>query len=278
MATGLQRTHGLPQFLRGLEPGSEHWIDAEEKFNLRKLSVSDLVAQGVGEQQAEIAVAGLRRQDLSGLADALGIHLRVKFKIWAERDGSICKIKVDGADNAEWLRSYLSSVVPNIRVSEAVKKADGRYIHFTVTFDDASGPWRLQRVLIDCPAIIAMQIPIVHIIERPHYRLEARDLATWIDRQGESVWWSIDGDHLLAGQVHSPCPPEELSAALRSIDRPLRVDDPDDLARGETLRADDVDRAITVDRLGFRQLYLNWEGGESDWLLWEDEELLQSES
>jgi hypothetical protein len=275
MATVMQRRQGLQQLMRSVEPNSERWIDAAEEFNLRKASASDFISQGLDEQQAERAVAALRRHDLPAFGDVLGIRVKVKFKVWAERDGLTCRIKADGAENANWLRDYISSAVPKIRVTEPTNESNSRLYRFTVTCGDDSGPWRLQRSLIECPAIIAMEIPVVRIIERPHYRVEARDLAAWIDDQGEGTWWRVDGDPLLMGLLDLPCPPEELSAALRSIDKPLLVDDPDDFAAGQLLALEEVDRVVTVNRMGMRRMFLTWEDGTVDWLLSEADEVSQ---
>ena len=144
MAIGTAKLEALRQYFYGVEPGGDYWIDPGAKFNLRKVSASDLVEHGVDEQRANKVVADLRRQDVSSLGEVLGVQFRMKFQIWVEREESAFCVKVDGARNADWLREYFASTVPSVQVSDASQDVNGRYYRFTVTCGDDSGPWRLE--------------------------------------------------------------------------------------------------------------------------------------
>jgi uncharacterized protein (DUF433 family) len=107
------------------------------------------------------------------------------------------------------------------------------------------------------------------IKEEPHYTIDAGELATWLERQGADLWWSVDGDPLLMGDVSLPCPAPDLADAIRRINRPLLVlcDEPG--ANGETIVAADLDRVALKDNEGNRVLTMSWANGarEQEWVL-----------
>jgi hypothetical protein len=197
----------------------------------------------------------------------------VKFKAWAERAGLVCTIRVERAEDADRLRSYLQAELPQLQIVEATRVETGPGFRLTVTCDSETPPWKLHRALIDCPLIFLRQVFSVAIKERPHYRIQAYNLAAWIDDQGERTWWSVDGDPLLMSRVDFPCPPDELSSELRGINKPLLVADPSDEGSGEEITPEEVGRVVDTNPGGWRYLYLSWEGSETDWLLLEDEPL-----
>lgn len=111
------------------------------------------------------------------------------------------------------------------------------------------------------------------IADGPHYLVQADRLASWIEDQGEEIWWSVEGDPLLNSRVMFPCPPDELAQQLRKINRPLLVSDPNGAGHGEEVVPDDLPRLLEREELGVPVLYLSWQGDSNDWLLIEDEPL-----
>jgi hypothetical protein len=119
---------------------------------------------------------------------------------------------------------------------------------------------------------------------RPPYQLQSPELAKWLDEQGSDSWWMVDGDPLLTGRLAFPCPADELSRALRELDRPLLVQarESDSEARGQIIDAGQLDRIVASfadsvrysgpapEWLGDRLLYLCWKGSPHEWLLAED--------
>jgi hypothetical protein len=280
MATGPQMLQRIQQNIKALPFNDPYWIGIPEKLDLCKLTVADLIAADFSELEAARVFKALNRQDVAVLGDALGVSLRIKFKVWAKRDDRdtfLCTIKAEGKENAEWLRSLLRSKVPGTDVSELCTGQNERTYDFSLRCNNAAPVWKIQRALIDCPAIHLRENLPVGVSERPHYQIQASDLALWIESQGEDSWWIVDGDPLLTSRVSFPCPPDELSAELRRINRPLLVSDPNDSASGEEIRAEEGARMVDMDELGKRRLYLSWKDGPSDWLLVEDEALVGAE-
>lgn len=113
----------------------------------------------------------------------------------------------------------------------------------------------------------------LRIVEGPHYLVQAGQLASWVEDQGQEIWWRVDGDPLLNRRVMFPCPPEELARELRKVNRPLLVADPNGAGRGEEVAAADLSRLLEREELGVPVLYLSWLGDSNDWLLIEDEPL-----
>ena len=116
----------------------------------------------------------------------------------------------------------------------------------------------------------------VRIAESPHYLVQAFNLASWIEDQGDETWWRVDGDPLLMSRVAFPCPADELASELRRIDKPLLVADPNDAGTGEELVPDELSRLVESEEFGVPALYLSWRDGSTDWLLIEDEPMSDS--
>jgi hypothetical protein len=271
MASGPQALEKLRLEI-GKKPGaSDHWVDVLEKLDLCKLRVSDLTAASIDEKKAEGIVSALNRLDLAPLGEAFGIRLRVKFKAWADRDGSVCKIWVEDFENAQWLQSYLCSKLPSLNVTEPTTIEGSPLVRFDVTPNERAPLWRIQKILIECPAIRLMRVFAVRIADRPHYSLYAYNLASWIDDQGEETWWRVDGDPLLMSSLEFPSPPDELAGELRKFDKLLLVSDPDEVGSGEEVVPEELSRLVDSEEFGVRALYLSWQDGSTDWLLIEDE-------
>lgn len=115
----------------------------------------------------------------------------------------------------------------------------------------------------------------------PYFSISPGDLATWIEQQDEDCWWSVDGDPLLMGRLHMPCPGDELSAELRSIDKVLFLLDKElsVSTAGQWKSAEALDDLATTDEYGFRLFQFCWrDRPENDWILFEDEETSDSSS
>ena len=124
------------------------------------------------------------------------------------------------------------------------------------------------------------------IKSEPHFEVSSAELATWIEKQGATVWWNVDGDPLLTDRLAFPCPGDELAETLRRFDRPLLIQDPKKrpIAKGQVIRGPDLDSV--ADTLGNnvqykgekpfwaddRVFYCCWKGSEDEWLLAEDSE------
>lgn len=203
--------------------------------------------------------------------EKFGRETRRGFRVWADRESSVCKVRTEGRENAEWLRSYLCSNLPGLKVTEPLQIDDTPLYRFDVTWTDQAPPWRIQKVLIECPKITLMRVFPVRIAEKPHYVVQAYNLAAWIEDQGDETWWRVDGDPLLMGRLESPCPPEEIAEELRRINRPLLVSDPGEAGAGEEVISQELSRLVDSEELGVPALYLSWRDGSTDWLLIQDE-------
>lgn len=114
----------------------------------------------------------------------------------------------------------------------------------------------------------------------PHYEMQSHELADWLDNEGAEAWWTADGERHLNRTVDFPCPPEELSEALRKMpNRTLEVFDPrpgattDGASLGNGVQLADL---ADCDNRRRRQVYaFRWkgEGIEKVWLLRENEPL-----
>ncbi len=271
MASGPQALENPRLHVKEKTADSGHWVDVPEKLDLCKLRKSDLTAAGFEEKIAERIATALNRQDLAPLGNALGIRLRVKFKVWADSDGSVCRIRVEGVENAKWLLSYLSEKLPGPAFTEPSRIEDSSVVQFDVSATGQAPLWKIQKALIECPNITLMRLFSVRIADRPHYLVQAYNLATWIEGQGEETWWRVDGDNWLMSILQFPCPPDELAGKLREINQPLLVSDPNEAGRGEEVISEDLSSLVDPNEFGVRTLYLSWQGGLTDWLLIEDE-------
>jgi hypothetical protein len=127
------------------------------------------------------------------------------------------------------------------------------------------------------------------ISDKPHYRIEASELANWLEAQGVERWWTTDGEYRVVDRLFLPAPADEFAAVLRRINRPLLVEDrrANPLGRGEQITARDLD-ALAVRpwddptvkgpkpaSMNDRVFFLRWEDEGDDWMLLEDEEYTQ---
>ncbi len=115
--------------------------------------------------------------------------------------------------------------------------------------------------------------------DKPHYEISSRELATWIERQGADIWWSVDGDRLLTWRLCFPCPAARLADELRAIGRTLLVVDHQARNRdssGRQIGAADLDGLVfrPSDRIELKQagaawpeyrvLHFSWKGRVED--------------
>jgi hypothetical protein len=113
--------------------------------------------------------------------------------------------------------------------------------------------------------------------DKPHYTLPATVLADWIDSQPDR-WWLVDGDPWLMSVVDFPCPSDELAPAIRQVGKDLRVYDktPGSRAHGEVIPANRLDDLAEVSNRRRRKTFLlTWADSDIDWLLIEDEALVE---
>src|ERR1700680_1587597 len=111
--------------------------------------------------------------------------------------------------------------------------------------------------------------------EKPHYTLPAEILAGWIERQPDR-WWSVDGDPRLTSVVDFPCPGDELAPAIRKIGKGLMVYDRHGRAHGDVIDSDRLNELCdTANRRHRRTLLFSWVDSDVDWLLIEDEALVE---
>jgi hypothetical protein len=113
--------------------------------------------------------------------------------------------------------------------------------------------------------------------QMPHYTLPATALAEWIESQPEK-WWSVDGDPYLMSILDFPCPSDELAPAIRKTGKDLVLQDNNatSTAHGEQIGVDRLDELSDVgNRRRRKALLLSWADSTIDWLLLEDEALVQ---
>jgi hypothetical protein len=113
--------------------------------------------------------------------------------------------------------------------------------------------------------------------DEPHYSVQADTLAHWIENQ-TGVWWSAYADPLLASLLDFPCPGDELAPVVRSIGKPLLVRDRSQSADAHGQLIEDVaglDAECDTNNWRHRRtLLLAWAGSDIDWILSEDEALV----
>lgn len=124
----------------------------------------------------------------------------------------------------------------------------------------------------------------------PHVTASSKDLAKWIELQGNATWWNVDGDPLLTDEVVFPCPGDELSEAFRRVNRMILIQDPHkrSSSKGQLIQVSQLDEF--TDLLGNnvqfgrdkpiwaedRFFYCCWKDTDNDWLLLEDRETRES--
>lgn len=112
--------------------------------------------------------------------------------------------------------------------------------------------------------------------DEPHYTLPAAELARWIESQPDQ-WWAVDGDPRLTSVVDFPCPSDELAPAVRKIGKDMLVFDnnPSSTAHGEAIGAEKLDGLADINhRRGHKTFLLSWADMDVEWLLMEDEALV----
>lgn len=131
---------------------------------------------------------------------------------------------------------------------------------------------------------------MMSIRSEPHFEVPSSGLAEWIEKQGTTVWWNVDGDPLLTDRLTFPCPGDELADVLRRFDRPLLVQDPKKRpnANGQIIGNVEIDSLANV--LGSNVQYSGnkpawaddrifcccWKDSDDEWLLTEDIETSKS--
>ena len=274
MATGPEMLEEIQSRIVELPSGNYVGVDVREKLDLCKLNVSDLTNAGYDEKEAEKAVESLNQQELGPLANLLGVKVLAKFKVWCDRREKGAKIRAEGVDNCEWLREYLVSKIDTAKPTDVEAIEDTPVFWFVVQFSAQVTPYRLQKVVTSCPQIVnLMRNLVVNVDEQPHYKIEAYNLASWIEDTAADSWWTSDGDVSLGSTVSFPCPSDELATALRRINRPLLLIDPSESpdADGQEITPNDLARIVGADEWGNRLLRLCWEGQHSPWEIIEEE-------
>ncbi len=116
------------------------------------------------------------------------------------------------------------------------------------------------------------------LLQQRRVEIQAKELAAWLHKQGDNVYWTVDGDPLLAGRLSFPCPGDELASRLCKIGQPLLVLEPTEASHpsGVDMSAHQLDELVEREELGTRVLQLQWKGSELNWLLIEDEETSES--
>lgn len=280
MATGPEMLESIRQVTAGQPAGAEHWIDTHQQLDLCKLKVSDLTHADFDEQIAETVVGALNKQDVGPLGNAMGLTLKVQFKMWAERNDGTCQIRCEGEENAAWLRVFLAHHFENFQASE-VSPVEGRdEFAFSVTFTATCTPYRLRQALTECPATFPMRLFPVLVAEQPHYVVQAFNLADWLENQedSEDIWWTVDGDPMLMSRMEFPAPPDELAQELRQINKPLLVRDPNGTGSGEEIVPEEISPVAESDEWGNRKFLMCWQGNDAEWELIEDEPTSENSS
>jgi hypothetical protein len=129
------------------------------------------------------------------------------------------------------------------------------------------------------------------IQNEPHYTISTEDVATWLERQGEDVWWTVALDRLLTGLRILPCTGPELAAEFRRLNRTILVLDPNKNpdAHGQLIGPGELDNLVSRFNddvpahveLGpggrDRFFYCSWPGAEKEWMLMEDGDTTEAE-
>ena len=109
---------------------------------------------------------------------------------------------------------------------------------------------------------------------RSPLELPSNQLAAWLDNQDADVWWLVDGDPLLTGNISFPCPGDVLAEELRRIDQTLFLIPPEEAKpKGQHITSEDLDDLAYLEQdRGERTFLLRWAKPTStdNWLLIED--------
>jgi hypothetical protein len=110
----------------------------------------------------------------------------------------------------------------------------------------------------------------------PRLELPSAELAAWLDKQGSDVWWFVDGDPLLTGNVSFPCTGDVLAAELRRLNQPLLVVPPENSQPGDRhLTSDDLDDLVYKEEgVDERMFLFRWAKTpeRDEWMLSEDKD------
>lgn len=195
----------------------------------------------------------------------------IKMRIIAERQVAGCIIRCEGESQAVSLHDFLKGRFPGVQITRPQPANDAPYFEFELKFDKHATAYRVREALLQFPKTSTMELYDVKVRERPHYRISAKALADWLEKQPPEPWWTVDGDPLLMSRLAFPAPADELAKELRRIGRPVLAAGPSDDASDEELSAETVDSAVSTDEWGNRMLLLSWEDGAADWQLIQDE-------
>jgi hypothetical protein len=118
------------------------------------------------------------------------------------------------------------------------------------------------------------------LLQPTSIEIQAKDLADWLVQQGADIYWTVDGDPLLAGRLSLPCPGDELAEELRKVGRPLSVFYPVAATCASDTKSarPKLDDLVETEELGTRVLQLQWKDADPIWLLIEDKETSASMS
>lgn len=266
MSSGQEMYIAIKKSTSDLPKGSEFWINVNDKYDLCKLTAADLRDLGYGEK-ADLIASALNDQNLMPLGEGMGIFLKVKFRLLAERTENSCRIMCGDLADCEWLRGYLLQQFPGNDIKPPVV-VDGSFkACIEVKFSNQITPYSLWFSLVNCPAATVIKIYEVRIAEQPHYVIESYNLAAWLEDHDENTWWTVDGDPILMSRLEFPAPSDELAAEIMKLEKRLLVADPKGNAMGEELTPEDVDSVMVTDEHGESMLLLSWVGGSTDWQL-----------
>ena len=110
----------------------------------------------------------------------------------------------------------------------------------------------------------------------PRLVLPSTELAIWLDKQDPDVWWLVDGDPLLTGNVSFPCPSDVLAEELRRINAPLILIPSKDIKLGDRpITSDDLDALVQKEQDREERIFLfRWTQPHfsHDWMLIEDKD------
>jgi hypothetical protein len=110
----------------------------------------------------------------------------------------------------------------------------------------------------------------------PRLELPAAELANWLDKQNPDVWWLVDGDPLLTGNLSFPCPSDVLAKELRRLNRPVLLIPSEDVKRSSgPISSNDLDSLVRKEGDRDERMFLfRWTQFPSydNWMLIEDKD------
>ncbi len=110
----------------------------------------------------------------------------------------------------------------------------------------------------------------------PRLELQSAELATWLDKQAPDIWWLVDGDPLLTGNLSFPCPGDVLAKELRRVGQPLLLIPTKNTESADRhLSSGDLDLLVQKeDDRDERIIQFRWAKSpdSTDWMLIEDKD------